>query len=133
MRLLSLHYCSRYRRCANFLAIKHDKNEFKAATGKWRIICLGTYEGAVRTAHLLLPFADQAVETSGDLIAPTLQTGHGHKQSRTDISQPAMGGGRTPASSFYVAVTRAKQSVAIVLDDGGASALPFWQPSERVD
>lgn len=34
----------------------------------------------------------------------------------------------TPASSFYVAVTRAKQSVAIVLDDAGASALPFWQP-----
>jgi len=35
----------------------------------------------------------------------------------------------TPASSFYVAVTRAKQSVAIVLDDAGASALPFWQPT----
>lgn len=34
----------------------------------------------------------------------------------------------TPASSFYVAVTRAKQSVAIVLDDAGVSALPFWQP-----
>lgn len=34
----------------------------------------------------------------------------------------------TPASSFYVAVTRAKQSVAIVLDDAGASALPIWQP-----
>jgi len=36
----------------------------------------------------------------------------------------------TSASSFYVAVTRARQSVAIVLDDGGASALPFWQPAE---
>ena len=35
----------------------------------------------------------------------------------------------TSASSFYVAVTRAKQSVAIVLDDAGASALPFWQPT----
>lgn len=34
----------------------------------------------------------------------------------------------TPASSFYVAVTRAKQSVAIVLDEAGTSALPFWQP-----
>lgn len=34
----------------------------------------------------------------------------------------------TPASSFYVAVTRAKQSVAIVLDDVGKSTLPFWQP-----
>lgn len=34
----------------------------------------------------------------------------------------------TPASSFYVAVTRAKQSVAIVLDEAGVSALPFWQP-----
>ena len=34
----------------------------------------------------------------------------------------------TPASSFYVAVTRAKQSVAIVLDNPGASQLPFWTP-----
>ena len=33
----------------------------------------------------------------------------------------------TSASSFYVAVTRAKQSVAIVLDDAGTSALPYWQ------
>jgi DNA helicase II / ATP-dependent DNA helicase PcrA len=35
----------------------------------------------------------------------------------------------TPASSFYVAVTRAKQSVAIVLDKAGAATLPFWQPT----
>lgn len=34
----------------------------------------------------------------------------------------------TSASSFYVAVTRAKQSVAIVLDKAGRSALPFWSP-----
>lgn len=34
-----------------------------------------------------------------------------------------------PASSFYVAVTRAKQSVAIVLDASGAAKLPFWQPT----
>ncbi len=33
------------------------------------------------------------------------------------------------ASSFYVAVTRAKQSVAIVLDTAGTSTLPFWRPS----
>jgi len=32
------------------------------------------------------------------------------------------------ASSFYVAVTRAKQSVAIVLDQAGSSSLPFWSP-----
>lgn len=32
------------------------------------------------------------------------------------------------ASSFYVAVTRAKQSVAIVLDEPGACTLPYWQP-----
>ncbi|MCI2808938.1 UvrD-helicase domain-containing protein [Eoetvoesiella caeni] len=36
----------------------------------------------------------------------------------------------TPASSFYVAVTRAKQSVAIVLDDAGRSTLPFWRSDE---
>lgn len=36
------------------------------------------------------------------------------------------------ASSFYVAVTRAKQSVAIVLDDAGGSTLPFWQPGASV-
>lgn len=35
----------------------------------------------------------------------------------------------TPASSFYVAVTRAKQSVAIVLDEAGESVIPFWQPA----
>ncbi|MFT4510350.1 UvrD-helicase domain-containing protein [Caballeronia sp. 15711] len=34
----------------------------------------------------------------------------------------------TSASSLYVAVTRAKQSVAIVLDESGASALRFWRP-----
>jgi len=32
------------------------------------------------------------------------------------------------ASIFYVAVTRAEQSVAIVLDDPGTSALPYWTP-----
>lgn len=32
------------------------------------------------------------------------------------------------ASSFYVAVTRAKQSVAIVLDKAGTSSLPLWEP-----
>lgn len=32
------------------------------------------------------------------------------------------------ASSFYVAVTRAKQSVAIILDNAGSSSLPFWKP-----
>ncbi|MCT7307125.1 UvrD-helicase domain-containing protein [Ralstonia wenshanensis] len=33
-----------------------------------------------------------------------------------------------PAASFYVAITRAAQSVAIVIDDGGQSTLPFWTP-----
>lgn len=33
-----------------------------------------------------------------------------------------------PAASFYVAVTRAAQSVAIVIDDPGSSTLPYWQP-----
>lgn len=32
-----------------------------------------------------------------------------------------------PASSFYVAVTRAKQSVAIVVPDSGEYALPIWK------
>jgi len=36
----------------------------------------------------------------------------------------------TPACSFYVAVTRAKQSVAIVLDRSGKSSLPFWTPEK---
>jgi len=35
------------------------------------------------------------------------------------------------ASSFYVAVTRAEQSVAIVLDEPGASTLPYWTPPAR--
>jgi DNA helicase II / ATP-dependent DNA helicase PcrA len=33
-----------------------------------------------------------------------------------------------PAASFYVAVTRAEQSVAIVIDNGGKSELPYWGP-----
>lgn len=33
------------------------------------------------------------------------------------------------ASSFYVAVTRARQSVAIVMDRPGRSALPYWSPA----
>ena len=35
------------------------------------------------------------------------------------------------ASSFYVAVTRAKQSVAIALDNAGESLLPFWRPTAK--
>ena len=31
------------------------------------------------------------------------------------------------ACSFYVAVTRAKQSIAIVLDKAGSSLLPYWR------
>lgn len=33
------------------------------------------------------------------------------------------------ASRFYVAVTRAEQSVAIILDNAGNSEWPFWTPS----
>jgi hypothetical protein len=33
------------------------------------------------------------------------------------------------ASSFYVAVTRARQSVAIIMDRAGKSALPYWVPT----
>ncbi|WP_417787889.1 ATP-dependent helicase [Stutzerimonas xanthomarina] len=34
------------------------------------------------------------------------------------------------AADFYVAVTRAEQSVAIVIDKPGASILPYWSPTE---
>lgn len=37
------------------------------------------------------------------------------------------------ASSFYVAVTRAQQSVAIVLDDPGKSRLPYWKPAVELE
>ena len=33
-----------------------------------------------------------------------------------------------PAASFYVAVTRAAQSVAIVIQESGNPELPFWKP-----
>jgi len=33
-----------------------------------------------------------------------------------------------PSASFYVATTRAAQSVAIVLSEPGASTIPFWDP-----
>lgn len=38
-----------------------------------------------------------------------------------------------PAASFYVAVTRAAQSVAILLDKPGKSLLPYWRPSGTTD
>ena len=34
-----------------------------------------------------------------------------------------------PAASFYVAVTRAARSVAIVIPQPGVSGLPFWEPA----
>lgn len=34
-----------------------------------------------------------------------------------------------PAASFYVAVTRAQQSVAIVMQQPGISQLPYWEPA----
>jgi hypothetical protein len=34
-----------------------------------------------------------------------------------------------PAAKFYVAVTRAAQSVAIVVDEPGNSRLPYWEPA----
>jgi len=33
-----------------------------------------------------------------------------------------------PSASFYVAVTRAEQSVAVVIDDSGSSPIGFWNP-----
>lgn len=33
------------------------------------------------------------------------------------------------AAKFYVAVTRASQSVALVLDNSGVSKLSFWNPN----
>ena len=33
-----------------------------------------------------------------------------------------------PAANFYVAVTRAAQSVAIIIQEPGASTLPIWEP-----
>ncbi|WP_175920856.1 UvrD-helicase domain-containing protein [Burkholderia latens] len=41
--------------------------------------------------------------------------------------------GAIAASSFYVAVTRAQQSVAIVLDDPGMSDLPYWKPAAGLE
>jgi DNA helicase-2/ATP-dependent DNA helicase PcrA len=34
----------------------------------------------------------------------------------------------TPAAAFYVAATRAKQSLAIIIDKPGSSKLPEWVP-----
>lgn len=36
--------------------------------------------------------------------------------------------GPKPAANFYVAVTRAEQSVAIVIENARAATLPFWVP-----
>lgn len=34
----------------------------------------------------------------------------------------------TPAAAFYVATTRARQSLAIIIDNPGNSKLPVWVP-----
>jgi hypothetical protein len=57
------------------------------------------------------------------LIAPTSPI--------TDFIRSGVSMQPLAASSFYVAVTRAEQSVAIVLDDPGNSNLPYWSPSEK--
>lgn len=41
--------------------------------------------------------------------------------------------GAKPAANFYVAVTRAKQSVAIVISQPGVSRLPFWKRETQLD
>jgi len=38
----------------------------------------------------------------------------------------------TPAAKFYVAVTRASQSVAIIVDKPGDSILPYWTPESSI-
>jgi len=38
-----------------------------------------------------------------------------------------------PAAKFYVAVTRAAQSVAIVVDEPGESLLPYWNPATAAE
>jgi hypothetical protein len=54
------------------------------------------------------------------LIAPTAAI--------TNFVRTGAGMEAMAASTFYVAVTRAQQSVAIVLDDPGKSCLPYWEP-----
>jgi len=54
------------------------------------------------------------------LIAPT--------STITNFVRSGVGLDAIAASSFYVAVTRAQHSVAIVLDDPGISRLPYWMP-----
>ena len=49
--------------------------------------------------------------------------------SITDFIRSGFGMEPLTASSFYVAVTRAEQSIAVVLDDPGDSELPYWTPS----
>ena len=54
------------------------------------------------------------------LIAPT--------STITKFVRGGVGMDAIAASSFYVAITRAEQSVAIILDDPGKSSLPYWTP-----
>lgn len=65
----------------------------------------GVSKGMTRDRVLILPTAK---------ITKFLKTG-AHMEDRT-------------AASFYVAVTRAQQSVTIVLDPGTCSTLPTWTP-----
>ena len=58
------------------------------------------------------------------LIVPT--TGIQNFLSRGKFLEPG------PAANFYVAVTRARQSVAIVVPNTGKFSLPIWVPSGGV-
>lgn len=74
--------------------------------------------------HLDLPFRNFKVVKGATyervLIAPTQNIENFIKKG-TPLES-------TAATAFYVAVTRAKQSLAIIIDQPGNSKLPYWTP-----
>lgn len=74
--------------------------------------------------HLDLPFQNfkgvKGATFARVLIAPT--------KNIEDFIKKGARLESTAAAAFYVAVTRAKQSLAIIIDKPGSSKLPFWTP-----
>lgn len=93
--------------------------------GEFRPLCLRSSANSGKAFHLdYVNFRlAKGTQCTRVLIVPTLGI-EKFVQCGTKL-------GPIPAASFYVAVTRAFQSVSLVLAEPGNSALPFWEPRLR--
>ena len=103
-----------------FLLRREHVNEYM---GRFRPLCLRDSANSGKTLDLdYINFRlAKGMTCERVLIVPT--------SGITDFVQAGTHLDPVPAAKFYVAVTRAAQSLAIVADDPGDSPLPYWEPA----